>query len=478
MHAIDGAGDMPETYTKLVDRLPVGEDSFCSGYAIATGQTGLTRDIFANPLWQPYHHLAATHNFRSCSSYPISTRQGKTVGSFAMYFTSIHDATLHEFNVADAVTQAAAIILSRHTEGFERTRAEASLRESEERQAFLLQLTDVLRPLGNPAEIERKACGLLGDRLGADHTYYAEINVANDYGAVRYDHVRNGAAPFVAEYRVSDLGFVVPLYQRGEPLVVNDVFTSTLIPDADRAATVASHMAWIAIPVVKDGILGGSFCIAMRGRRNWSKWETELVAETAERVWAAIERARAEQALHKSEKLLAEELAGMRLLQELSTRLIKEEDTSAFYEQIVDTAMALTQADMGSIQLFQSEKGRLKLVTWRGFHPDAAAFWKYVPADGLSSYGRALHGEVRTMIRDADHDPRVAGTEDLWFYQICGIKAMQSTPLVSRSGKIIGMFSTHWKKLHEPTEHQLGLLVLFNAIRTIADGGNFVSESV
>ncbi|GAB2701161.1 hypothetical protein GCM10027037_27820 [Mucilaginibacter koreensis] len=175
-------------------------------------------------------------------------------------------------------------------------------RINEQRQTFLLQLTDALRPLGNPLAIEQEACRLLGEHLEADHTYYAEIDVARDYGVIKNDHVRNGEPLFVGEYRVSDLGFVIPLYQRGEPVIVDNVFTSPIIPDADRAATAALHMAWIAVPVVKDGLLVGAFCAAMRSARTWAGWETQLVAETAERVWAAIDRAKADEALRLNEQ--------------------------------------------------------------------------------------------------------------------------------------------------------------------------------
>jgi len=33
---------------------------------------------------------------------------------------------------------------------------------------------------------------------------------------------------------------------------------------------------------------------------------------------------------------------------------------------------------------------------------------------------------------------------------------MQSTPLISRSGHLVGMISTHWRRPHQPTEHDLG----------------------
>ena len=46
-----------------------------------------------------------------------------------------------------------------------RDKAEAALRESEERQAFMLRLSDALRPLADSAEIQGQACRLLAEQL-------------------------------------------------------------------------------------------------------------------------------------------------------------------------------------------------------------------------------------------------------------------------------------------------------------------------
>jgi PAS domain S-box-containing protein len=144
LHAIDGAGDMRESYTKPVDGFLVGEESFACGLAIATGRPVLTRDVFEEPEWKSYVHLAKEHNFRSCGSYPIMTREGKAIGTFAMYFTQVRDATRQDFAVADAVTPAAAIIISRNQEAEQRNRAEDAMRTSEEKFRALSNATPAL----------------------------------------------------------------------------------------------------------------------------------------------------------------------------------------------------------------------------------------------------------------------------------------------------------------------------------------------
>lgn len=144
LHAIEGAGDMPATYTNAADGFPVAEESFCSGLAIATGRPVQARDVFADPLWQEFLPLASAHNVRACASFPILTSEGQAVGAFSLYFSDVHDATPQDFAVADAVTQAAEIILSRHTEALERARAEEELREADERFRTMADTAPVL----------------------------------------------------------------------------------------------------------------------------------------------------------------------------------------------------------------------------------------------------------------------------------------------------------------------------------------------
>jgi PAS domain S-box-containing protein len=52
----------------------------------------------------------------------------------------------------------------------------------------------------------------------------------------------------------------------------------------------------------------------------------------------------------------------------------------------------------------------------------------------------------------------MAGTAELETFRQTGIRAMQSTPLVSRAGALLGMISTHWHSPHQPSDHDLRLL--------------------
>jgi PAS domain S-box-containing protein len=142
-------------------------------------------------------------------------------------------------------------------------------------------------------------------------------------------------------------------------------------------------------------------------------------------------------------------------LQEISTSLIREGNLDALYGRILDAAIWLLSADMGSIQVLCPERSQLQLLDCRGFHPVSAAFWEWVRLDSASSCGLALSAGARIVVPDVEACDFMAGTADLDAYRRSGIRAVQSTPLVSRSGQLLGMISTHWREAHQPTERDL-----------------------
>jgi len=170
------------------------------------------------------------------------------------------------------------------------------------------------------------------------------------------------------------------------------------------------------------------------------------------------ERKRAEEKLRESETRLAAELADTGALQKISGEMIQEENVDALYEKILDASVAVMHSDMGSMQMFYPERGDLRLLAFQGFSSEASAFWEWVRPDSGSTCGVALRMGQRFATTDIEKCDLIVGTPDFDVYRETGIRAVQSTPLVSRSGRVVGMISTHWRHAHEPSEHALRLL--------------------
>ena len=184
----------------------------------------------------------------------------------------------------------------------ERKRAEIALRESEERQAFLLRLSDELLSLTEPAQIQAEACRLLGTHLQVDRAYYVEISENESCARIRHDYLRGDSPSLSGDFRLVDYGWVVPFLRHGDTVVVTDVENTEHVPGADRPAMSQARIrAHISMPLMARGELVGALCVTDSEPRVWSAADTELVRQTAERIWANLLRAKAESALRESE---------------------------------------------------------------------------------------------------------------------------------------------------------------------------------
>jgi PAS domain S-box-containing protein len=164
-----------------------------------------------------------------------------------------------------------------------------------------------------------------------------------------------------------------------------------------------------------------------------------------------------ERALHLQEigKLLIRESNPDEQLHKISTSLIQEGNLDALYGRILDAAMGLMSSDMASMQLLEPERNQLRLLAWKGFHPQSAAFWEWIDFHSNSTCGFALSAGCRVVVPDVEICDFMAGTADLDEYRRSKIRAVQSTPLVSRTGQLLGMISTHWREPHKASERAL-----------------------
>jgi PAS domain S-box-containing protein len=173
------------------------------------------------------------------------------------------------------------------------------------------------------------------------------------------------------------------------------------------------------------------------------------------------ERKRAETELGKSsqenQRLLDEtekDLSSTQLLRDLAQHLPGEGDIQPVYEQILNAAITIAKADAGTVQILDEETEELVVLATRGFSPAVVEHFRRVSARSNTSCGVALATNQRCFI-DFDTSPEQDPDGSLRMHVQDGYYSAQSTPLVSRNGKAIGMVSTHWRQQHRPTERQL-----------------------
>jgi GAF domain-containing protein len=245
------------------------------------------------------------------------------------------------------------------------------------------------------------------------------------------------------------------------PIDIPDVEAAAL--DENLKATVLGEgiRATAFIPLVSDGALIGKFMAYFRECYAFTKDDLAVSLTIARQLAFSIQRHRMNQRLRDSEAELAGELASTRTLQALSIEMAHEVDVEALYEKLLDAAQTIMHSDFASMQQYYPHlgaRGELKLLGYRGFSPAAAKFWTWVRADSACTCGVAIVRRQRVIATDVEQTQFMAGTPDLASCLETGIRALQSTPLLSRRGELVGMISTHWKKPHEPSERDLRLL--------------------
>jgi PAS domain S-box-containing protein len=158
--------------------------------------------------------------------------------------------------------------------------------------------------------------------------------------------------------------------------------------------------------------------------------------------------------LRRSEQRLTREVAGAKTLQSISTRLISESKSGTLYDQVLGAAMELMASDAACLQMLAAEDTSLRLLAWTNFHPDCVPFWTRVAAGAGSTCSKALSDNQRVVVTDIEACEFMAGTQEQLEYRRAGVRGVQSTPLRSRTGRLLGMLSTHWRTPHTPTEDE------------------------
>lgn len=196
------------------------------------------------------------------------------------------------------------------------------------------------------------------------------------------------------------------------------------------------------------------------GSRFWGLFAATLLSDgiAFEFVLDITERKRAEAAALAKEAQLAGELADTRRLQAISSAMLHEGNLDALYQQLVDATREVMRSDMSTMQMYFPERRALHLIAWSDISPEVAAQWEWLDDSASTVCSEALRTRQRVLVSNVEECDYIVGTPDMELFRQSGIVAVQTTPLVSRSGHLVGMISNHWRTSHIPTERELQLL--------------------
>ncbi|WP_210490365.1 PAS domain S-box protein [Rufibacter aurantiacus] len=174
-------------------------------------------------------------------------------------------------------------------------------KQREQQQDYLLRLNDALRPIADPKEVQRVAMQVLGEHLIVDRAIYAEINIDEDWFETTDNYTSKSVHKVIGRFPFTALGSPGEKLKQGKSLIMHDV-TDEVDDDSKKAYYSSNVHAVVAVPLIKQGKLVAALSVHQKTPRHWLDHEIALIQETAERTWAAVERAKAEAALRESEE--------------------------------------------------------------------------------------------------------------------------------------------------------------------------------
>jgi diguanylate cyclase (GGDEF)-like protein/PAS domain S-box-containing protein len=135
---VASAPHLPEQYNAAIDGIAAGHGVGSCGTAAFSGERVIVEDVRVHPYWQPYQALVDMAGIRSCWSEPIKNRQGKVLGTFAIYHKEVTVPSGQDIQLISESAALAEIVI-------ERSNAIEALKRSEERHRLLADhATDVI----------------------------------------------------------------------------------------------------------------------------------------------------------------------------------------------------------------------------------------------------------------------------------------------------------------------------------------------
>ena len=234
--------------------------------------------------------------------YPFVRHQELEDAWFAVSHNPVRDESGAVAGILTIFTETTARVLAER----QRAAAEADQHEVAARQEFLVGLSDMLRSIADPVAQQAAASRLLGEQLGASRVMYAEVEPDGRTLRVHSDYCRPGVFSVAGTHDLEDFGLsVAGSLRAGERVIVDDYAALPGIAASERAAYEALGLAaFVADPLIKGGRLTTLISVHHSAPHAWTPLEIALIRETIERTGEAVERARAEAALHDREAQL------------------------------------------------------------------------------------------------------------------------------------------------------------------------------
>lgn len=273
-------------------------------------------------------------------------------GTGESHYNSLHTATgiVHFYSRLIPEKNAAGEVETVFAIGRDISELRSVIQNNDEQKTFLLKLSDALRPLHDPIEMQAIASRFLGEHLNADWACYVEFDDELSVATVHQNYARHTGPSLVGDHPAADIPGLIEAMKKGATYLIHDLDTDTLNPDAHHKCRTMGIKATAAIPLMKKDRAVASIVVSSREQRQWNGHEISLMEETARRTWDAVERARVEQALIRSR-----EDYRLHLEQEVNERTVELQESKELLQSIYDTSLI----QMSVLKAVRDETGKI-----------------------------------------------------------------------------------------------------------------------
>lgn len=191
----------------------------------------------------------------------------------------------------------------------ERKKVEQVLINSDEKRGYLLKLTDAIRFISDPLDIQEAAATAIGEQLNANYAFYGHVVLVNETEHIQIERLyqKHKNAPFKPSlYPFSDLAVNVEELRTGKTIIIsrqqlNDVTSNS----GGSLHQILQSFAWVAVPLIKNDKLVAVLMVQHKLPHSWTENQISLIEETAERTWSYVEQANIAKELNHSQEQLA-----------------------------------------------------------------------------------------------------------------------------------------------------------------------------
>ncbi|MEG8277303.1 SpoIIE family protein phosphatase [Streptomyces sp. AHA2] len=159
------APSLPAFYNQAIDGIATGEGVGSCGTAAHRRRTVVVSDIATDPLWTDFRALAGQAGLAACWSTPILARDGRVLGTFAMYHREPRSPQDSDLALARVFADTAALAVERHQAEQARQAADAREKAAREDLAFLLTASSTLAGRLDERQTLQRLAALSGARL-------------------------------------------------------------------------------------------------------------------------------------------------------------------------------------------------------------------------------------------------------------------------------------------------------------------------